>query len=650
MAALNLLNEAVDAYSDLNVAESVFQIVRGNPARSGGALNASARDQNAPDPQVIETPRSGFDFTQRLLSVFQPNTASPPASVWLGAQRTTPRAAAEPFLEQWLGSILPTPASVQFQVTYTAPNATGATTQTFSLAQAGLSALDLLALTPDTPPLPQPASQAPLSPAPLSGAEITNSQLEFWIIAQLASRSVAPLIPVGSTSVSVAYGRDALPSAPLTAPELLPLCRALKDMLGGARPLRPEDLVVGGAQDGLPRTTFGTRLTSAYASLVGLSQELNSAINTPPVDLPGILTALLLNASGFGDPGAAPATIGRDAASVSSLVAQATSVLARIQARIQALDAANPAPANLFGKDFVALPTFSPDYSAASTDPLAASLPQAIQAVAAWRAQPPATLLGPAQLLQQLSHVRPAIARANLVMNLSGATGQIVAASASGLGSPLPNVDVAQLPYNPNAPVPWLAFGLPQISSTTPGQYPWSGQWQGMCALLNWMPNQSGSFISLGNPPISAGTANLTTVCGLLFDEWVEKIPSPVEKTAVAMNYGEPESRAPQSLLLAVAPPGTTAWTAQLLFDTVLQAISLAKARTVDYASLPALGQVLPGLYAAYNSAGLTISTEFSDLSATQTRRVVPPGLAISKIQKEKPKAPGKTAKARKRI
>lgn len=641
VAALNLLNEAVDAYSDLNVAESVFQIVRGNPARSGGALNASSRDQHAPEPQVIETPRSGFDFTQRLLSVFQPNTANPPGSVWLGTQNATPRAAAEPFLEQWLGAVLPNPASVQFQVTYTAPNAPAAATQTFTLAQAGLSALDLLALTPDTPPLPQPASQGSPSPAPLSGAEITNSQLELWIIAQLAMGSAAPLIP-GSTSVSVAYGRTALPAAPLTLPELLPLCRALKDMLGGARPLRPEDLVVGGAQDGLPTTSFGPRLTTAHDGLLALSQALSSAITTPPLNLADALTVLLLTASGFGDPGAAPATIGRDTASVSNLVAQATSVLARIQARITALDINNLTPADLFGKDFVALPTFTPDYSAASTDPLAESLPQAIQAVAAWRAQSPATLLGPAQVLQQMSHVRPAVARADLVMNLSGAIGQIVAASTSTLGSSLPNVDVAQLPYDPNAPVPWLALGLPQVPSATPGQYPWSGQWQGMCALLNWMPNQSGSFVSLANPPTSAGAGNLTTVCGLLFDEWVEKIPSPVEKTAVAMNYEEPESRAPQSLLLAVAPPGTTTWTAQLLVDTVLQAISLAKARTVDYASLPTLGQVLPGLYTAYNSSGLTISTEFSDLSATPTRRFVPPHLAISKtppkISKVKPK------------
>jgi hypothetical protein len=653
-AALNLLNQAVDAVSDLAVAEGVFQIVRGNPERSGGALNASSRDQPANEPQIVETPRSGIDFTQRLMSVFQVDLSSYPASVWLGSQTPTPRAMAEPFFEQWLGAVLPGPGSVLFQVTYTAPNATIPATVTCTLAQAGLSALDLLALTPLPPPLPLSTSSGSPNPNPLSGPEIANSQLEFWIISNLAMSSV---IPVGSTAVSVAYGRDKLPTAPLTLPELLPLCRALNDMLGAARPITSQDFVIGGAQAGLPsaNSDLTSRLTTASTNYITLCNNLAAALqastySTLAAALAGLsatpalanqLTGYLLIASGYGDAAAAPVTIGRDAKSIAQLITQAWNVLLRLQARsdtgvVSPSSFGTPAPPTsdgLFGKSFMMLPTFTPVYSPAP-DPLASTLTQAIPAIAAWRAQPLSTVLGAAEVLQQMAHVRPAVARADLVMNLSTVAGQLVARNANMLGTPMPNVDVAQLPYNSStSSLPWLALGLPTPTTPlAPGQFPWAGQLQGMYALLNWIPNQSQSvsLISLGNPP--GGSGNLTSICGLMLDEWVEKIPNPVEKTAVALNYDEPGSRAPESMLLAVAPPSTSAWTAQLLVDTILHAISLAKARTVDYANLPPLGQILPALYTAFNPSRLTVSTRFDDLSVSPPRFTVPAQLIAKNI------------------
>src|SRR5262249_42790364 len=92
-AELRGLDSAVDAMSDLAIAEAVHQMAQGNPVRAGAALDAIAvGDGPSPDLHVIDTPRTGIRLTHRLIVLF---SAVPPARSWTTA---TPRAAAEPFL------------------------------------------------------------------------------------------------------------------------------------------------------------------------------------------------------------------------------------------------------------------------------------------------------------------------------------------------------------------------------------------------------------------------------------------------------------------------------------------------------------------------------------------------------------------------
>ena len=55
---------------------------------------------------------------------------------------------------------------------------------------------------------------------------------------------------------------------------------------------------------------------------------------------------------------------------------------------------------------------------------------------------------------------------------------------------------------------------------------------------------------------------------GLMVDEWVERVPEPVQTTAVAFHYEEPGSRAPQAVLVAVCPDERPAWDADLVLAT----------------------------------------------------------------------------------
>ncbi len=87
---------------------------------------------------------------------------------------------------------------------------------------------------------------------------------------------------------------------------------------------------------------------------------------------------------------------------------------------------------------------------------------------------------------------------------------------------------------------------------------------------------------------------------GLLLDEWVEVVPDDEVTTGVAFNYEAPGARAPQSVLLAVAPPGTARWEVETLEATLLETLELAKLRAVDPQALrddPLLHRALPALY-----------------------------------------------------
>ncbi|MGH8728042.1 MAG: hypothetical protein ACREV9_07770, partial [Burkholderiales bacterium] len=115
---------------------------------------------------------------------------------------------------------------------------------------------------------------------------------------------------------------------------------------------------------------------------------------------------------------------------------------------------------------------------------------------------------------------------------------------------------------------------------------------------------------------------------GLLIDEWVEVVPSASETTAIAFQHDEPDTRAPQSMLLAVpAAPGEP-WTATRLHRLLLETLALAQLRAVDAEALDtaalnpvagaqSVGEVshfLPALCFAVNADGDAVAPEFRAL------------------------------------
>src|SRR5262249_27112330 len=110
-AALNQLDDSVDALSDALLAESVHHAVQGNPLRTASTLDAIASGE-APPPEldVVQTPRTGIALTHRLVALF----GGPPAvSREWQAPAGPVRADAEPYLNSWVARLLGNPANVR---------------------------------------------------------------------------------------------------------------------------------------------------------------------------------------------------------------------------------------------------------------------------------------------------------------------------------------------------------------------------------------------------------------------------------------------------------------------------------------------------------------------------------------------------------
>ncbi len=537
-----VLDDMLDALGDLSLAESVYQIMRGNFGRAGGLLAAISQGaQPPPEPEVVDTPRGGIDITHRVMLLL---AGPPPAAASWGGIKGRPRELAEPWLSDWVASRLPDPVKVRCRVSWSARGA--AHSKVVSLRHLGAGPLDVLAM----------AS---------AGAQPQRSELESRII-------LAAAPPEGATGLAIAYATTGLPAGTIGFPDLLTAAQALRNLLGAARALAPQDFSLPeyDAAKAAGTTDLAELNTRVQALATGFGADL-AALQTALANVAvaqGPVRDALLAASFWGISGAVPVP-GED---VAALTARGNSALGQLQQR-QAAASATPVPAPtveaaldvaaaLLGKAALVLPRLTPP---GLTD-LQASFAQS----AAMQAANPQAL---DRWLFQLSHIRPGMTRLDLAATTTGL-----------LGAPDVGLTLGQLPLVANDR--WL--GLP-IDTTSPPK-------TGRVAI---------EALAVGDP------ATVTPFAGLLVDEWLERIPATTTTAGLSFHYGEPRARAPQALLLAVCPDSRESWDLGLVQAILEETLALAKTRTVDLDSIQDVGQVLPALCFPFNLQAATVATQF---------------------------------------
>ncbi|MFT3903909.1 MAG: hypothetical protein QM727_12100 [Niabella sp.] len=107
---LDKIRDINDAVADLAISESVYQAVLANYERSNATLDTFSKGNFPATPEVIQTPRSGTNLTHRVGLHFKPGLT--------GNTSFTPRANAEPAINDWLQTMLPSTNNIVCTVSY----------------------------------------------------------------------------------------------------------------------------------------------------------------------------------------------------------------------------------------------------------------------------------------------------------------------------------------------------------------------------------------------------------------------------------------------------------------------------------------------------------------------------------------------------
>jgi hypothetical protein len=562
---LEALETAVDALSDALTAESVYQLVQGNPERAGASLDAVARmDVPPPELEFARTPPSGIALTHRVLVLW--NAPAAAVAAWPADPRQV-RAVVEPVLHAWVARLLGDPQQIRCDVRVE-DRESGALLSTHDLRMkgTGLGPLDVLALV-DPAGAPKP-------------------ELERYLADRVigAAGSVSPHT-AGATTVRLVFDRQPdWPDGLRSFAEIFEVARAINGALADARALADSDLEHPEAS--VPPATDLAELQQRADALVQRLSESQAALEDrlarAPIDVDALqeaLVAMFFHGVADSAPVSAAATPdGHDELMDRARAAReaAKRTLDAVRAAEDAFDRSTATPdeqrehdvariRQLLGTSFVVLPRITRSGAG-----------ELGRALGAGNARFDGDRLAPVTWLQRVAHVRRAVERVQTVLLYDEA-----------MGGRTTELAVAQLPFVEGDR--WAALPL------APGAQ---------------LPAGTLSIVAHTPDPFDAAKP----VAGLFVDEWVEVVPATSRATGVAFNVDEPAAQAPQAVLVAVLPRGEPRWGLAVLEATLLETLELAKLRAVapeHIAPATDLEQVLPALYFGLNLANDTVSTDF---------------------------------------
>jgi hypothetical protein len=567
LTEIDRMANAFDALGDLLLAEAVHQLGLGNHARAAAFMNALGSGKRIPDPEIAETRRDGVAVTCRVVSFLEPisgrnisllsnptesamkqslTTANAIPVGW-DAERLTPRAYAEPSLNYWFGKCIG-PAA---HIACTVHAGTGETRQSVSVyaSELGLQPIDVIALL--TPNVNQP-----------------GADLAALVALTAYGKLHTPIEPGEHLTVNFTQRGEDWTDNIRSFFEVMPLAQALMTTLGRSRQLTARDLGIpaSGSPTLVDTDELRIRISDAKARLQKLKEDLTDS-RTDLMLSAGkgavlreneefiTLRELLLQALSFGCAHAIPAVTG---GTVTELVAelrkQIAGVVQQIDQKLIAterelakgsdLDALENVGKAVFGKAFVALPQFSAPNSA--SDLISKTFDNVSENdLEAW--------------LHCCGKVRSNLASLESLSLL----GELV-----GCQAPVPTA--AQLPYVIGES--WMGSEFPATENAKPKL----------------------AFCLLNARLLSMDSFNV----GVVVDEWVETIPSSVQRTGLCYNYDQPDATAPQALMLALSSGSTGKWNWDDLVYTMLDTLTLAKIRAVepDHVQQLLYSQLLPAL------------------------------------------------------
>ena len=199
-----------DAIADLALAEGVYQAVQGNYDRVASTIAAYTTGNFPPEPGIVDTSPPGVGLTHRFAIQFRPGLAAP-----VGA---TPRAQAEPAIDDWLSDMLPPLDHIACTVSWNDPITAAPQQHVVTLADLGLRPIDALYL---------------LKPDNVQAMAEMDDRIQRYVIATWNPRP--------DVIVQIQY--MTAPAGQFSVFESGPLLRNLRSLLTQSRPLRASDVL-----------------------------------------------------------------------------------------------------------------------------------------------------------------------------------------------------------------------------------------------------------------------------------------------------------------------------------------------------------------------------------------------------------------------
>lgn len=577
IAEIDRMANAFDALGDLALSESVYQIVQGNHVRAAAMVNALAEGKNPPMPQIIHSPRVGTVVTQRVSMHLDPIASSANAQPADWSFEMTPRALAEPSLNNWLGGLMGNPQKIQCLVAYM--DGDTSKKEMVTVADLKLQPIDFLYL---------------LGSASHEGSNDLNKQIAYFVRKE---QNLPLSVPLHLQFKERDVGWD---NTIVSFYEIQPLLQQILELLNDAIPLTATELQLPPEQPkrenpgGVNAGELKDRISIALQEQQQLSDQISALITplTTDTDIATLsfspaaldqMPQLLLRASRFGIPNSIPDavielddTVGRD--QLRQLVVISKQLKKRLgEAKSLEAGLADDAPASrkveiyrdmgksVFGKQF----TMLPQYHLENFEAIKTQLELHEQGKGLLRHDTDGLAMD--EWLQSLGRVRQKMYATEMAAMLSDT-----------LGQDFPEAVPIQFPFENHV-------------DHTKNDY-----WSGAEYPTSYVPKEDKlSLVMLQAEHLVQGVAESPRL-GFIIDEWIEIIPQRESTTGLTFHYDQPDATAPQSVLLAVTPQETGKWEWDDLVMSLVDTLNLAKNRAVepDHLEKTLFAQTLPAIMA----------------------------------------------------
>lgn len=574
-----------DAVSDLVLAESVFQTVKGSPERASAALRIASEGTDILLPEITQVPSENRVFTHRTGFVL--NTSGALERSWRSDDTTlSVMAQLSPDLNRWLADQLPSPSKIIAVIIEE-----NSKPVKIALSSLGLQAIDFYYLLKKAGGRPQ-------------------ESLLAWLFTA-AARQLPDTGPGSKLEVSFNRTSD-FEADEWAIMEIVPLVRTLGALLEKSRPMRPLDWqlpadAAAGNNAALYDNTQLYAVCTEYSDTSerrpmmqyinklrelrdALQQWVAAGLGSPESeDAFKQLLYLVPQAFFLGCWDAAPRCLPVcDPVNARLLLEQAEQLIDQLEKRLadagsllqeggklssgdkgdKLFDLLVKISGVFAGEDFLVLPKFR--------------IPNAAEIMATCNdagLQASIGEFGTEEWLQGLALIRENIRNYQMAGNLR----DLFEAPASAR-----KLKILQLPVAAGTPTVWIG-----------GKFP-----------ANFVPPPQATSMAF---EFSADFDAGQTVSGLLTDDWREKVPLPELTAGAAIKYNEPDSEAPQCMLLVVTPEQKGAWDWSVLVSAVLDTMTLAKKRAVDTELLQQtwMGQFLPALITPLDAQSNTPNLDF---------------------------------------